>query len=121
MFPHQKLRFFNFCLASWEIIPTGFKKLPEGLETIPEASSPNPENFQKNLIFCIFLTFCGLCKNLSSNGNFSQEIEMYQRMHFWTGLDPGLVRKLLRAQMNSQIERYVHFSDRNTRFFDTPC
>ena len=46
--------FLNFCLASWEIIPITLQKLPEGLETIPEASSPNPEDFQKNLIFCNF-------------------------------------------------------------------
>ena len=59
-------------------------------------------------------------KNLSSSTNFSKTNISTQRIHSWIGRDLIYPRKLLRGQTNSQILRYLHFSDPFTTLFDKP-
>ena len=59
-------------------------------------------------------------KNMPCNDDFSITHRQTQRMYSWIGRDLIYLGKLIRSQLNSQILRNLHFSDRDTKKFDKP-
>ena len=66
------------------------------------------------------LYFLNHTKNLCFSTTFYKTHRQTQRIHSWIALDLIYIRKLLRSQLNSQILKYLHFSELSANFFDKP-
>ena len=64
------------------------------------------------------LDFFGPWKNLFCSTTFSIAHSQTQQVHSWIARELIYIRKLLRSQLNSQILRYLHFSDLSAKIFD---
>ena len=94
--------------------PAGPPKITKSLGEITFPKIRENSKFHENL------DFVESCKNLFVSTTFSQTHRQTQRIHSWIALDLRKGGKLLRSQLNSQILRYLHFSEPFTPLFDKP-
>ena len=84
----------------------------------PPAGPPKLSNSLGESTFPKNLDLFEAWPNTSIKRDFSKTHRQTQRMHSWIGLDLTKAGKLLRSQLNSQILRYLHFSEPFTPIFD---
>ena len=96
------------------------RMLPEHSRTFLEAHRMIPERFRENSKFHENLDFSESCPDLCLLVTFSKTHRRTCHLHSWIALYLRKVEKLVRSETNTQILRYLHFSDPFTPIFDSP-
>ena len=111
--------FFQFCLAPRKSFERALNT-PEYLKTVSEGSSLNPDYFLKSLIFYVFGHFSGHAKIFPPMGISLRKWECTNDCISGQVSTPGWSENCSGPKRIHRSKDIFIFSDRNTRFFDTP-